>query len=96
MPIGNEQVQQIARLAKLQLSQVEIESLSSDLSSIVDYISKLDELDSSGMVPLLSQDSGRRALRKDEPAESLTVSEALSNSPESDPHFFLVPKVIKR
>ena len=94
MPVGKQQVERTAKLARLKLSPVEIEQLTHDLSTIVDYFQKLSEVDTSEMPLHAEQEDGPGALRDDCVGDSLPRDEALSGAPEQDGEFFLVPKVI--
>ncbi|MBS1271713.1 MAG: Glutamyl-tRNA(Gln) amidotransferase subunit C [Candidatus Marinimicrobia bacterium] len=95
MSITVEQVEHVARLAKLQLSTEEKEAYTRQLSDILAYVEKLDELDTENVEPLSHVMDVTNAFRKDAAGESLAREKALENAPKSDGEFFIVPKVIK-
>jgi aspartyl-tRNA(Asn)/glutamyl-tRNA(Gln) amidotransferase subunit C len=101
MPITKEEVEKIARLASLDLTAEEKESFTSQLSSIVTYIDKLNELDTSDVEPMshctVSQTesaSGSYADRDDTVLPSLGQEVVLKNAPDPERGYFKVPKVI--
>ena len=95
MAITIEQVEHIARLARLQFSDAEKEMLSEELSQILQYMEKLNELDTEGVEPLSHPTELVNIMRPDEVQPSLTQEEALKNAPSKQDGFFKVPKVIK-
>lgn len=95
MAITIEQVEHIARLARLEFSDAEKETLSVELSQILQYMEKLNELDTEGVEPLSHPTELVNIMRLDEAKPSFTPEEALKNAPEKQNSFFKVPKVIK-
>lgn len=97
MAITKQDVEKIATLANLALSEEEKERFTSQLSSIVSYIEKLNELDTSN-IPAMSHStlSGDTlySMREDNLTDSLGQLKALSNAPDSGEGHFKVPKVI--
>lgn len=109
MKVTEKDVQYVAELANLELTEDERRRMLRDLNSILDYVDRLNRLDTSGVPPMAQvmqdfegNDSGYQlpsAMRDDKPyglRPSLPHEEALANAPESDGTFFLVPKVIER
>jgi len=99
MKLTLEEVEAVADLANLALSKEEIERLAHDLSGILTYMDKLNELDTTGVEPMAQvlYDAGETAtLREDLERPSLTNEEALRNAPLSGEGYFKVPKVISR
>ncbi|MCF7804727.1 MAG: Asp-tRNA(Asn)/Glu-tRNA(Gln) amidotransferase subunit GatC [Candidatus Marinimicrobia bacterium] len=94
MSISLEQVEHIATLAKLRLTDDEKSAYTRQLGDILDYIEKLEELDTSEVEPLSHVMDVTNAFREDESRESLSQDKALENAPKSDGEFFVVPKVI--
>lgn len=94
MKITVKDVEHIAKLAKLTLSDGEKEAYTQQMSDILQYMEKLNELDTSDVEPLSHVMEVTNAFRGDEPKESLPQEEALKNAPKSDGEFFVVPKVI--
>ena len=94
MSITIEQVEHVAQLAKLRLSEREKTEYTQQLGDVLTYIEKLEELDTSNVKPLSHVMDLTNAFREDTPEDSLSSDEALSNAPETDGKFFIVPKVI--
>lgn len=93
--IDDLQVQHIASLARLKLSGAEREQLKQELSHILDYFKKLDELDTSHVEPMQHVLQTQNVLREDEVRPSVPHEEALKNAPEHDGQHFLVPGVFE-
>jgi len=108
MKVTEQEVLYVAELANLELTPPERARMVRDLNSILEYVDRLNELDTAG-VPPMAQVSDRYgatekkgsarfeyAMRADELGTSLDHQLALANAPESDGTFFKVPKVIER
>ncbi len=112
MKVSEKDVQYVAELANLELTEAERTRMVRDLNSILDYMDRLNELDTSAVEPMAQVsdrygvDPSKRgnerfayASREDIPQglrKSLPHDEALANAPDSDGTFFKVPKVIER
>lgn len=96
MKVSEQDVLHVAELAHLELTGEERTRLLRDLNSILDYIARLNQLDTSAVAPLAQVGGRGAALRADETRASLEREAALGNAPESDGTFFKVPKVIER
>jgi aspartyl-tRNA(Asn)/glutamyl-tRNA(Gln) amidotransferase subunit C len=101
MKITREDVLRVAELAHLELSEAEIEMFSRQLDSILSYVDKLNELDTSKVEPLaqVAPPEGGAVgtpLRRDEPAPCDVIGEVLSGAPDASPPYFRVPRVIER
>lgn len=94
MQINEEQVMQVARLARLELDPAEVGPLTGQLDSILQYVDKLNELDTTGVTPVTHALSVVNAFREDEVAPSLPRAEALANAPLATEEAFVVPKVL--
>jgi aspartyl-tRNA(Asn)/glutamyl-tRNA(Gln) amidotransferase subunit C len=97
MNVTEKDVAYVADLANLELTDQERQRMLKDLNSILEYIDRLNELDTSD-VPPMAQVFGQTdsALREDALRECLPHREAMKNAPESDGEFFKVPKVIEK
>ncbi|HMN62101.1 MAG TPA: Asp-tRNA(Asn)/Glu-tRNA(Gln) amidotransferase subunit GatC [Anaerolinea sp.] len=95
MSLTQAEVEHIARLARLDLSQEELARYREQLSAILDYAAALRELDTSHISPTTSVLSAGLPLRSDEPAQSLDVQAVLSNAPQVEDHQFRVPPVLE-
>jgi len=81
-------------LAKLALSDVELDTMTSELSKIVGFVSLLDELDTTSVEPLAHPLDTQNVFRDDVPTPSLSTAEALQSAPRHDGQYFLVPAVL--
>ena len=95
MSINKDTVKHIAKLARISLDEKKINSLSKDLSSIMEFIGKLNELNTEKTVPLTSIINASLRSRKDEVSDEKIRDQILKNSPEKNEEFFVVPKVIE-
>ena len=94
MPVTLKDVKHIAELARLEFSGEELESFTHQLNQILEYVEKLNELDTENVEPLSHPVEGNNAFREDELKPSINREEALKNAPDRDEEFFRVPKVI--
>ena len=95
MSIDKDTVKHIAKLARISLDEKKINSLSKDLSSIMKFIEKLNELNTEKIAPLTSIINASLQSRKDEVLDGKIRDQILKNSPEKNEEFFVVPKVIE-
>lgn len=99
MSLSADQVRWVAHLARLELSDAELDSMTRQLSAIVDYMESLKQLDTDGVEPLAHPLDVKNVFRPDEPASSLPVDEALANAPDRKrdvrgAQFYGVPAVL--
>jgi aspartyl-tRNA(Asn)/glutamyl-tRNA(Gln) amidotransferase subunit C len=90
MKLTRAQVEHVAQLARLGLSDEEKEALASELSSILKYIDQLEQLDTSSIAPTAQVGELVDVMRDDEVEPSLGVEEALANAPSRDGNYFRV------
>ena len=95
MSVTKEDVKHIAKLAKLEIREDEINDFTSQFNDVLKYVEKLNELDTDNIEPLSHPVDGENVFRKDGLRESLPTSEALKNSASKTDEYFKVPKVIK-
>lgn len=95
MKIERREVEQVAKLARLALSAPELDALTGQMDAILGYVAKLDELDTSAVLPTAHAVPMENAFRADAVAASLPVEAALANAPERRDGCFRVPKVIE-
>jgi aspartyl-tRNA(Asn)/glutamyl-tRNA(Gln) amidotransferase subunit C len=93
--IDQAEVRKVAKLSRLDLSEEEIEEFTSQLSAILDYVAKMNELDTTGVEPLAHCLPISNVFRKDVVKESLGTEKTLANAPERDGEFFKVPKILE-
>ncbi|PLX45058.1 MAG: Asp-tRNA(Asn)/Glu-tRNA(Gln) amidotransferase GatCAB subunit C [Deltaproteobacteria bacterium] len=95
MKISKEEVEHVASLARLEFSPAEIETFASQLSSILEYVEKLGELDLAGVEPTAHVHEIVNAFRDDVVTPGLTNEEALMNAPYPEDGCYRVAKVIE-
>jgi len=93
MALTLQEVEHIAQLARLQLSEDEKNRYREQLSAILEYAARLQQLDTTGISPTSSVLPARSVLRVDEPRPGLTLDALLRNAPESEKGQFRVPPV---
>ena len=94
MKIDRKTVEYIANLARLALTEEEKESFTGQLDKILNYIDKLNKLDTDNIKPTFHAVPLKNVFRNDGVKPSLTQEEALSNAPEKDRGYFKVPRII--
>jgi len=87
-------VRHVAKLARLSLDDARLGKLTGELESILGYIDKLAEVDTSNVEPMAHALPVHNVFREDVPQPALPLDQVLANAPESDGPFFRVPKVI--
>jgi len=90
-----DEVEHVARLARLALTSEEKERMRSQLDAILAYIDKLHELDTSGVEPTSHAIPMANVMREDEVRPCFPGEEMLANAPERDGDFFRVPRIIE-
>ncbi|MGH7274694.1 MAG: Asp-tRNA(Asn)/Glu-tRNA(Gln) amidotransferase subunit GatC [Nitrospiria bacterium] len=95
MKITTEQVEHVARLARLAISEREKDLFTRQLGEILTYIEKLKELDTSKVDPTSHVLPIKNIFREDEVRPSLPREEILKNAPDRTEEFFRVPKIIE-
>jgi aspartyl-tRNA(Asn)/glutamyl-tRNA(Gln) amidotransferase subunit C len=95
MSLTTEQVRWVAHLARLELSDAELETMTRQLSSIVDYVAQLQQVDTQGVQPLAHALEIHNVFRDDELAPCLPVDVALANAPDRRGDFYAVPAVLE-
>jgi len=96
MKVDKVMVDKLAYLARLEFSNEERAHVEQDLSNMLDFIDKLNELDVEGVEPLVYMSSETNVMREDVAHHEITKSEALKNAPLADSDYFKVPKVLKK
>ena len=96
MEVNDTLVDKLANLARLKFDEIEKESIKNDLQKMIRFVEKLNELDTTGVEPLLHMSDNINILRADEVKGSITREAGLQNAAIHDEQFFKVPKVIKK
>ncbi|PWH12763.1 MAG: Asp-tRNA(Asn)/Glu-tRNA(Gln) amidotransferase GatCAB subunit C [Anaerolineae bacterium] len=95
MPLTIQEVEHIARLARLELTEAEKTRYRQQLSAILDYVAQLQKLDTASIPPTASVFSGDSHLRPDVPCPGLSREELLKNAPEQEQGQFKIPPVFE-
>jgi len=96
MSVTKKDVEYIAHLARLSFSEDELENYTHELNKILNYVEKLNELDTQNIEPLSHPIENKNVFRLDEIKPSIDREDALKNAPEKTDEFFVVPKVINQ
>jgi aspartyl-tRNA(Asn)/glutamyl-tRNA(Gln) amidotransferase subunit C len=96
MEVNDSLVERIAHLSRLQFDTGEKESVKESLQRMISFVEKLNQLDTTGVEPLLHMSHNSNILRADEVKGSISREDGLKNAPLPDTQFFKVPKVIKK
>ncbi len=93
--IAPELVRHIGKLSRIELTDEQVTALGRQLSSIIEYVDKLQELDTGSVQPMAHAVEIHNVFGEDVPGKSLSPDQALGNAPDRDGDFFKVPKVIE-
>ena len=95
MKISKQDVEQVAKLARLEITETEKAAFTQQLSGILAYVEKLNQLKTAGVEPTATVPGQSNVFREDKARPSLPVEKAMANAPESSEGFFVVPKIIE-
>ena len=95
MQVDKETLHKVAHLARLNIKPEEEAKLLSDMSEILTWVNKLEEVDTEGVEPLTHMTTEVNAMRADKAVQTISREDALKNAPKKDDKFFKVPKVLK-
>lgn len=97
MKIDDSTLDRIAELARLDLSDSAARAaMLQDMQRVIDFVEKLNEVDTAGVEPLIFLTEGTDVLRDDIAVQEMTKQEALRNAPVKDSDYFKVPKVVDK
>ncbi|HEX8549073.1 MAG TPA: Asp-tRNA(Asn)/Glu-tRNA(Gln) amidotransferase subunit GatC [Cytophagaceae bacterium] len=94
MKIEKETIKKIAHLARLEFDEKDEESLAQDMTKILDWMDKLNELDTNNVEPLIHMSEEVNVMREDVVNNSITREEGLYNAPKKDSDYIRVPKFL--
>jgi aspartyl-tRNA(Asn)/glutamyl-tRNA(Gln) amidotransferase subunit C len=94
MSLSRNDVAKVGLLARLALSDADLDTMTRELSSIVGFVSQLEKIDTADVPPLAHPLDTQNVFRADVPKPSLTTAEALQSAPRHDGECFLVPAVL--
>jgi len=95
LAVSKEEVGKIADLARLYLDEAETERMTRDMNDILDYVEKLNRVDTENVSPLSWLEGKQTPMQSDEIKKFDNTESVLKNSPRSEGRFFIVPKVIE-
>jgi aspartyl-tRNA(Asn)/glutamyl-tRNA(Gln) amidotransferase subunit C len=95
MSVTSEQVRHIAKLARIGMSDAEIDAMVPELNNILGWVEQLAEVNTDGVEPLATVIDQQLRLRQDAVTDGNIRDEVLANAPEAQHGFFAVPKVIE-
>jgi aspartyl-tRNA(Asn)/glutamyl-tRNA(Gln) amidotransferase subunit C len=96
MKITDEKIMALAKLARLSFEGSEREHIRQDLENILGMCEQLQQVDTTGVEPLIYMSESHTVLRRDEVIQTISKEEALKNAPKRDSDFFRAPKVIEQ
>jgi len=94
MKIKQETIKDIAHLARLELDEKAEEAMQEDFNKILDWMDKLNEINTDNVEPLIHMSTEVNVFREDIAENKLTHEEALKNAPKKDSDYFRVPKFL--
>lgn len=92
--ISKDEVRRIAELARLSLTEAEVEKYTEQLAHILEHAARIQELNLDGLEPLAHAVDRTNVMREDEAREGLTREEALKNAPDREGEFFRIPPIV--
>ena len=95
MSIDNSTVKKVAKLARLKVEAKEEKNLKNELNNILEWVDKLQKVDTENIDPMLSVSNEPMPMREDMVTSKLNNKQILSNAPEKKAGFFVVPKVVE-
>ncbi|MBW7997585.1 MAG: Asp-tRNA(Asn)/Glu-tRNA(Gln) amidotransferase subunit GatC [Candidatus Glassbacteria bacterium] len=95
MSVTRDEVARIARLARLELGEDEVDRMTADMNAILEHVEQLSEVDTEGVSPHSFLEGKRTPVQPDEVREFPNRDEALANAPRKEGTFFIVPRVIE-
>lgn len=96
MNIDKETIYKVADLARIEIGENEVETLQADMTKILTFMEKLNELDTTDVQPLVYMNPEVNVWRADVVQQELTVAEGLKNAAKHNEDFFFVPKILDK
>jgi len=95
MSVDRATVRRIARLARIAITDDEAARLEKELSGILDWVARLDELDTSAVEPMTRVEAMTMKKREDVVTDGFCADDIVKNAPKVDDHYFVVPKIVE-
>jgi aspartyl-tRNA(Asn)/glutamyl-tRNA(Gln) amidotransferase subunit C len=96
MIIDKKTVHKVADLARIAIKEEEVDSLTQEMNKILTFMEKLNELDTTGVKPLVYMNEETNVWREDVAKQEISVADGLKNAAKHDEQFFFVPKIIEK
>lgn len=96
MIIDKKTVYKVADLARIEIREEEVENLTSEMNKILTFMEKLNELDTTGVKPLVYMNEEVNVWREDIAKQEISVTDGLKNAAKHNESFFFVPKIIEK
>ncbi|MDQ2719665.1 MAG: Asp-tRNA(Asn)/Glu-tRNA(Gln) amidotransferase subunit GatC [Bacteroidota bacterium] len=96
MDVDDALIDKLANLSRLEFAEDEKQAIKIDLEKMLGFIDKLNELDTTGVEPLLHMSENVNIFREDKVSGQISKEDVFKNAPLHDEQFFKVPKVIKK
>lgn len=95
MKVDKDTLKKIAHLARLEIKEEDEQKVMDDMTKIITWVEKLNEIDTEGIEPLTSMSYEVNVMREDEVKPHLDHERALKHAPKKDSDYFRVPKVLE-
>ncbi|MDX8441873.1 Asp-tRNA(Asn)/Glu-tRNA(Gln) amidotransferase subunit GatC [Mesorhizobium australafricanum] len=95
MSVDLQTVKRVARLARIAVSEEDVERMTGELNAILGFVEQLNEVDVSGVEPMTSVTPMEMKKRQDAVTDGNKAADIVANAPATDENFFLVPKVVE-
>jgi aspartyl-tRNA(Asn)/glutamyl-tRNA(Gln) amidotransferase subunit C len=95
MSVDRATVHRIAKLARIAITEDEAARLEGELSGILDWVAQLDEIDTTDVPPMTRVVDMKMKMREDVVTDGDIADDVLSNAPEAEEHYFVVPKIVE-
>lgn len=96
MIIDKQTIDKVANLARIEISDNDVDTLIADMNKILTFMEKLNELDTTGVEPLVYMNTEENVWREDVIKQEITVADGLKNAAKHNESFFFVPKIIEK
>ncbi|AOM78968.1 Asp-tRNA(Asn)/Glu-tRNA(Gln) amidotransferase subunit GatC [Pedobacter steynii] len=96
MTIDKQTIHKVADLARIAIEDKEVDTLMTDMNKILTFMEKLNELDTTGVAPLVYMNAEENVWREDQIKQEISVEDGLKNAARHNENFFMVPKIIEK
>ncbi|MHA4895511.1 Asp-tRNA(Asn)/Glu-tRNA(Gln) amidotransferase subunit GatC [Pedobacter sp. PWIIR3] len=96
MIINKQTIDKVANLARIEINDNDADTLIADMNKILTFMEQLNELDTTGVKPLVYMNAEENVWREDTVKQEISVEDGLKNASKHNERFFLVPKIIEK